>query len=82
MLAMPPVSFSLARAPIRCATSETRMPPATAPFRLKASWGGGGRRVRAVRVPKDLAREATEAKREAGGVFPMTRLLLLQLVLA
>jgi pyruvate carboxylase len=35
------------------------------PVMLKASWGGGGRGMRAIRDPKDLVREVTEAKREA-----------------
>ncbi|HUH49129.1 MAG TPA: pyruvate carboxylase, partial [Mycoplana sp.] len=39
------------------------------PVMLKASWGGGGRGMRAIRDPKDLAREVTEAKREAKAAF-------------
>lgn len=39
------------------------------PLMLKASWGGGGRGMRAIRDPKDLAREVTEAKREAKAAF-------------
>src|SRR5262245_21128346 len=39
------------------------------PVMLKASWGGGGRGMRAIRDPKDLLREVTEAKREAKAAF-------------
>ncbi|MBX8803484.1 ATP-grasp domain-containing protein, partial [Ochrobactrum sp. MR28] len=39
------------------------------PLMLKASWGGGGRGMRAIREAKDLAREVTEAKREAKAAF-------------
>ena len=39
------------------------------PVMLKASWGGGGRGMRAIRDPKDLAREVVEAKREAMAAF-------------
>jgi pyruvate carboxylase len=36
---------------------------------LKASWGGGGLGMRAIRDPKDLTREVSEAKREAKAAF-------------
>ena len=39
------------------------------PLMLKASWGGGGRGMRAIRDPKDLLREVTEGKREAMAAF-------------
>ncbi|MDH7803044.1 pyruvate carboxylase [Rhizobium sp. AN70] len=39
------------------------------PVMLKASWGGGGRGMRAIRKKEDLAREVTEAKREAKAAF-------------
>ena len=35
------------------------------PVMLKASWGGGGRGMRAIRAEADLAREVMEGKREA-----------------
>lgn len=39
------------------------------PVMLKASWGGGGRGMRAIRSEKDLEREVLEAKREAKAAF-------------
>ncbi|MGU3576153.1 pyruvate carboxylase [Brucellaceae bacterium C25G] len=39
------------------------------PVMLKASWGGGGRGMRAIRAEKDLEREVLEAKREAKAAF-------------
>lgn len=39
------------------------------PVMLKASWVGGGRGMRAIRRKEDLAREVTEAKREAKAAF-------------
>ncbi len=39
------------------------------PLMLKASWGGGGRGMRAIRAEADLAREVMEAKREAKAAF-------------
>ena len=39
------------------------------PLMLKASWGGGGRGMRAIGKAEDLAREVTEAKREAKAAF-------------
>jgi pyruvate carboxylase len=39
------------------------------PVMLKASWGGGGRGMRAIRNPNDLAKDVTEAKREALAAF-------------
>jgi pyruvate carboxylase len=39
------------------------------PVMLKASWGGGGRGMRAIRAEADLAREVTEARREAKAAF-------------
>lgn len=39
------------------------------PVMLKASWGGGGRGMRAIRSEKDLEREVVEAKREAKAAF-------------
>ena len=39
------------------------------PLMLKASWGGGGRGMRAIRSADDLAREVIEAKREAKAAF-------------
>ncbi|QBK32128.1 pyruvate carboxylase [Roseitalea porphyridii] len=39
------------------------------PVMLKASWGGGGRGMRAIRAAEDVEREVTEAKREAKAAF-------------
>lgn len=39
------------------------------PLMLKASWGGGGRGMRAIRSEADLAREVMEGKREARAAF-------------
>ncbi len=39
------------------------------PVMLKASWGGGGRGMRAIRAEADLAREVVEGKREAMAAF-------------
>ncbi|WP_320203872.1 pyruvate carboxylase [Agrobacterium rosae] len=50
------------------------------PVMLKASWGGGGRGTRAIRDPKDLAREVTEAKREAMAAFGKDEVYLEKLV--
>ncbi|MBS9722249.1 pyruvate carboxylase [Tianweitania sp. BSSL-BM11] len=50
------------------------------PVMLKASWGGGGRGMRAIRAEADLAREVTEAKREAKGAFGKDEVYLEKLV--
>jgi pyruvate carboxylase len=50
------------------------------PIMLKASWGGGGRGMRAIRDPKDLIREVTEAKREAKAAFGKDEVYLEKLV--
>ncbi|MGO4437318.1 pyruvate carboxylase [Rhizobium sp. RAF56] len=50
------------------------------PVMLKASWGGGGRGMRAIRDPKDLAKEVTEAKREAKAAFGKDEVYLEKLV--
>ncbi|WP_341487566.1 pyruvate carboxylase [Pararhizobium sp. A13] len=50
------------------------------PIMLKASWGGGGRGMRAIRDPKDLSREVTEAKREAMAAFGKDEVYLEKLV--
>jgi pyruvate carboxylase len=50
------------------------------PIMLKASWGGGGRGMRAIRDPKDLAREVVEAKREAKAAFGKDEVYLEKLV--
>lgn len=39
------------------------------PLILKASFGGGGRGMRVVRTPDELAEKLTEAQREAGAAF-------------
>ena len=50
------------------------------PVMLKASWGGGGRGMRAIRSADDLAREVTEAKREAKAAFGKDEVYLEKLV--
>ena len=50
------------------------------PVMLKASWGGGGRGMRAIRDPNDLAREVVEAKREAMAAFGKDEVYLEKLV--
>ena len=50
------------------------------PVMLKASWGGGGRGMRAIRSEADLAREVTEAKREAKAAFGKDEVYLEKLV--
>ncbi|MEM6665171.1 MAG: pyruvate carboxylase [Pseudomonadota bacterium] len=50
------------------------------PVMLKASWGGGGRGMRVIRDPKDLAKEVTEAKREAMAAFGKDEVYLEKLV--
>ncbi len=50
------------------------------PVMLKASWGGGGRGMRAIRKPEDLAREVTEGKREAKAAFGKDEVYLEKLV--
>ncbi|MGV1758822.1 pyruvate carboxylase [Rhizobium sp. A22-96] len=50
------------------------------PVMLKASWGGGGRGMRAIRSEADLAKEVTEAKREAMAAFGKDEVYLEKLV--
>jgi len=50
------------------------------PVMLKASWGGGGRGMRAIRSEADLAREVTEGKREAKAAFGKDEVYLEKLV--
>ena len=50
------------------------------PVMLKASWGGGGRGMRAIRDPRDLIREVTEARREAKAAFGKDEVYLEKLV--
>ncbi|MCG6858118.1 MAG: pyruvate carboxylase [Salaquimonas sp.] len=50
------------------------------PLMLKASWGGGGRGMRAIRSAGDLAREVIEAKREAKAAFGKDEVYLEKLV--
>ncbi|WP_019996738.1 pyruvate carboxylase [Aureimonas ureilytica] len=50
------------------------------PVMLKASWGGGGRGMRAIRKAEDLAREVLEAKREAKAAFGKDEVYLEKLV--
>ena len=47
---------------------------------LKASWGGGGRGMRAIRSEADLAREVTEGKREAKAAFGKDEVYLEKLI--
>ena len=50
------------------------------PVMLKASWGGGGRGMRAIFSPDDIAREVTEGKREAKAAFGKDEVYLEKLV--
>ena len=50
------------------------------PVMLKASWGGGGRGMRAIFSVDDLAREVTEGKREAKAAFGKDEVYLEKLV--
>lgn len=50
------------------------------PVMLKASWGGGGRGMRAIRQEQDLVREVTEGKREAKAAFGKDEVYLEKLV--
>ncbi|KQZ30923.1 pyruvate carboxylase [Mesorhizobium sp. Root552] len=50
------------------------------PLMLKASWGGGGRGMRAIRSEADLAREVMEGKREAKAAFGKDEVYLEKLV--
>jgi pyruvate carboxylase len=50
------------------------------PVMLKASWGGGGRGMRAIRAEVDLAREVMEARREAKAAFGKDEVYLEKLI--
>ncbi|CAN7541391.1 pyruvate carboxylase [Aminobacter sp. LjRoot7] len=50
------------------------------PVMLKASWGGGGRGMRAIRSEADLIREVTEGKREAKAAFGKDEVYLEKLI--
>jgi pyruvate carboxylase len=50
------------------------------PVMLKASWGGGGRGMRAIRNEADLLREVTEGKREAKAAFGKDEVYLEKLI--
>ncbi|MGB3390167.1 MAG: pyruvate carboxylase [Pseudaminobacter sp.] len=50
------------------------------PVMLKASWGGGGRGMRAIRSETDLAREVMEGKREAKAAFGKDEVYLEKLI--
>ncbi len=50
------------------------------PVMLKASWGGGGRGMRAIRSEADLLREVTEGKREARAAFGKDEVYLEKLI--
>ncbi|AZO18218.1 pyruvate carboxylase [Mesorhizobium sp. M2A.F.Ca.ET.043.05.1.1] len=50
------------------------------PVMLKASWGGGGRGMRAIRAEADLAREVMEGKREAKAAFGKDEVYLEKLI--
>jgi len=50
------------------------------PLMLKASWGGGGRGMRAIRSESDLSREVMEGKREAKAAFGKDEVYLEKLV--
>jgi len=50
------------------------------PLMLKASWGGGGRGMRAIRAEADLLREVMEGKREAKAAFGKDEVYLEKLI--
>lgn len=50
------------------------------PVMLKASWGGGGRGMRAIRAEAELAREVMEGKREAKAAFGKDEVYLEKLI--
>ncbi|MER8919969.1 pyruvate carboxylase [Mesorhizobium sp. M0802] len=50
------------------------------PVMLKASWGGGGRGMRAIRAEADLSREVMEGKREAKAAFGKDEVYLEKLI--
>ncbi len=50
------------------------------PVMLKASWGGGGRGMRAIRSESDLLREVLEGKREAKAAFGKDEVYLEKLI--
>ncbi|PYE85221.1 pyruvate carboxylase [Phyllobacterium leguminum] len=50
------------------------------PLMLKASWGGGGRGMRAIRSANEIVKEVTEAKREAMAAFGKDEVYLEKLV--
>ncbi|CAI2932615.1 pyruvate carboxylase [Aminobacter niigataensis] len=50
------------------------------PVMLKASWGGGGRGMRAIRSEADLVREVVEGKREAKAAFGKDEVYLEKLI--
>lgn len=50
------------------------------PVMLKASWGGGGRGMRAIHSAAELAREVMEAKREAKAAFGKDEVYLEKLI--
>ncbi|MBS3648977.1 pyruvate carboxylase [Pseudaminobacter sp. 19-2017] len=50
------------------------------PVMLKASWGGGGRGMRAIRSETDLVREVTEGRREAKAAFGKDEVYLEKLI--
>ena len=50
------------------------------PLMLKASWGGGGRGMRVIRSEADIAKEVTEARREAKAAFGKDEVYLEKLI--
>ena len=50
------------------------------PFMLKASWGGGGRGMRVIRTPEELASQVTTGRREAAAAFGRDEVYLEKLI--